>query len=159
MALTPPPWKKNSLTGWTSTPVEDGREDTGRAQVRDSEDGIEVMVVQRGTDGALRLLPGSFPGAGSELLLPPDDAHPTVRHLAACTVALPQALTNPARWDRTVEELENNGVADDWQGSRWLRGQLCLVLDPDGTTRLNGHHVAYDQELGLTVSKIVEDQE
>lgn len=150
-------WKSASLTGWTSTPVDDRREDTGRAQVRDSEDGIEVILLQRDADGSLRLMGGDFPDGGSELRLPPDDADPTVRHLAACTVGLPQALTNPARWDATVSELEGNGVADDWQESRWLRGQLVLVLDADGTTVLNGHRVAYDLERGLTVRKL-EDQ-
>ena len=159
VGLTASPWALTSLTRWTSTPADERREETGRAQVRDSEDGIEVLLLQRRDDGALGLLDGSFEGAGAELLLPPDDAHPTVRRLAACTVGLPQTLTNPSRWDRTVGELESNGVADDWQQSRWLRGQLVLVLGADGRTTLNGHEVAYDPQRGLSVERVTEEQQ
>lgn len=155
VAQTQPPWRCTSLTGWVSTQADDTGETAGRAQVRDSEDGIEVILLRRTADGALRLLAGDFPGDGQELRLPPEDNDETVRQLAACTVALPQALTNPSRWDRTVEELEGSGVADDWQRSRWLAGQLVLVLGSDGATVLNEHRVSYDSERGLDVTRII----
>lgn len=145
------PWQRSSLTGWTATPAEDQLEEAGRAQVRDSEDGVEVILVQRGADGGLRLLPGDFPGAGSEVPFEPTD-EPVARHLAACTVGLPMTLTNPRRWESTVTELESNGVADDWQRSRWLAGQLALAVDQDGRAHLNEHLVTYSSQRGLEVT-------
>lgn len=154
-----PPWQKNALTGWLSTPADDSREEVGRAQVRDSEDGIEVILLRRDSAGALRLLDGDFPGAGEQVKPPPDDGDPLIRQLAACTVNLPQSLTTAWRWEKTVEELELNGVADDWQHSRWLSGQLVLALGPDRSATLNGHRVTYDSARGLAVTPLPKEME
>lgn len=145
------PWQRSTLTGWTATPTDDQLEEAGRAQVRDSEDGVEVILVQLGADGALRLLPGGFTGAGSEVPIEPTD-EPVARYLAACTVGLPMTLTNPRRWESTVTELESNGVADDWQRSRWLAGQLALAVDQHGRATLNEHLVTYSSQRGLEVT-------
>lgn len=147
-----PPSKPTSLTGWTQAPLDDAREETGRAAVRDSEDGIEVILVQQGEHGTVRLLPGDFPGAGAEIPIEPDDRSPLTRHLAACTVGLPQNLTNPRRWVRTVSELEASPVAERWQQSSWLAGQLVLLLDQDGRASLNDHLVTYGPDRGLDVT-------
>lgn len=142
-----------SLVGWTSAPAEDGREEVGRAQVRDSEDGIEVVVVRRDQGGHLHSMPGASRHADQQLPYELDDRDGLTRHLATCTVGLPQALTQPWTWERTVTELERFPEGDHWQGSRWLRGQLPLVLDETLTCELNGHHVTYDAERGLDVTK------
>ncbi len=148
------PGTLTTLTGWTTTPVGDAREATGRAQVRDSEDGIEVILVQHGDDGRFRLPVGDFPGAGREIPIQPDDHDKVTRQLASCTVGLPMNLTNPGRWDETVSELELNGVADTWQQSSWLAGQLALAVDPAGQSHLNGHLVTYTPDRGLEVTPL-----
>jgi len=153
----PDPATHTSLTGWTTVPVDDAREDTGRAQVRDTEDGIEVIVVQEGDDGSLRLLDGDFPGAGRSIPIRPIDGEPITRHLAACTVPLPQNLTNPRRWEATVAELEAAPIVENWQESKWLQGQLALILDRDGCATLNDHHIRYNSTRGLEVSAIARD--
>lgn len=142
-----------SLVGWTSAPADDGREEVGRAQVRDSEDGIEVIVVRRDQGGHLHSMSGSSRHANQQLPYELDDRDGLTRHLAACTVGLPQALTQPWMWERTVTELERFPEGDRWQGSQWLRGQLPLVLDDALTCELNGHHITYNAERGLDVSK------
>jgi len=148
------PATQTSLTGWIARPVDDAREQTALAQVRDSEDGIEVIVVQKNADGTLRILPGDFEGAGSVIPIQPLDSDRVTRQLATCTVSLPQSLTNPWRWDATVAELEASPVADLWQQSKWLQGQLVLVLNENGEALLNGHHIKYTSERGLEVTRV-----
>lgn len=155
-----PPTQAVALTGWVRTPAQEDREETqARAQVRDSDDGIEVIMVVRDGHGVLRVPPGSFRDAGAEIPSQPLDHQPITRVLAGCTVSLPQSLTNPRAWDATVEALEADPVADEWQGSKWLAGQLVVVLDDSGdgtpaSTELNGHDVTYDATRGLTVTRI-----
>lgn len=160
-----PPTQKVTLTGWVPTPRSEERDETqARAQVRDSEDGIEVILLIRSPDGTLRLPAGSFEGAGQMVPETPEDGQPVTRLMAGCTVALPQALTNPGAWDATVSALEADPVADSWQASRWLAGQLALVLlEPADGGRagivLNGHHLTYDDTSGLTVTSLQESAE
>lgn len=151
------PAAPTSLTGWTSTPADDAREDTARAQVRDSEDGIEVIVVQQDDQGAYLVVSGDFERSGSPIPYQLTDDEPLTRTLATCTVSLPQSLTNPRCWDDTVSELEAASVVDEWQQSKWLRGQLALVLDHTGETLLNGHCIKYSPSLGLGVAKTSEE--
>lgn len=148
------PGAASSLVDWTSAPADDGREEVARAQVRDSEDGIEVVVVRRDESGDLHAMPGASRHADRAIPYQPDDREGLTKHLAACTVGLPQALTQPWAWEQTVIELERFPEGDRWQGSRWLRGQLPLVLDDTLTCQLNGHRVSYDAERGLDVTRI-----
>lgn len=157
-----PPTQKVALTGWVTTPATEDRDEArARAQVRDSQDGIEVIVVCRDPSGALRLPPGSFQGAGQLIPTAPEDHDPLTRVLAGCTVPLPLALTHPGAWEGTVEQLEASSVADTWQGSRWLAGQLVLALHDPGDGRpahavLNGRTVTYDATRGLTLTREAE---
>ncbi|WP_109472932.1 CRISPR-associated helicase Cas3' [Ornithinimicrobium cavernae] len=148
----PPVAVKTSLTDWVRTPGEDSDE-RARAAVRDTEDGIEVIVVQR-TEQGLRMLPGDFAGASRDIPIQPEDRDPLTRQIAACTVNLPQALTKGANWHRTVSELEATPEVAQWQESRWLGGELVLILDESLEATLNGHLVTYSSERGLDVTPI-----
>ena len=99
------PGVATSLVGWTSAPTDDSREQVGRAQVRDSEDGIEVIMVRRDARGGLHSMPGDFRHADCAIPFEPDDRDGLTKHLAASTVGLPQALTKPWAWEQTVKEL------------------------------------------------------
>ncbi len=143
---------KATLVGWMDAPQQEGTSDGGHAQVRDSEDGIEVILVQRDAAGVLRTLPGDFPGAGRDIPLVPEDRSPLTRHVAACTVRLPQTMTRFARGDRTIEELERTALVDGWQQSRWLQGQLVLPLAEDLTARVAGFDISYSSEQGLAAA-------
>lgn len=138
-----------SLVGWTNSPADDQHEEVGRAQVRDSEDGIDVIVIRRDQDGQLHSLDGGFTHAGRPIPYQPDDRDGLTKHLASCTVALPRALTQPWMWEATIAELEKFLEGDRWQGSRWLRGQLPLVLDDALTCELNGYRISYSPQRGL----------
>lgn len=148
--LKNPPRSYESLAGLTPSIV-DEQPDDGRAQVRDSEDGIEVVVVQR-VDGSIRVIPGQHGHSGKavDTCLEPERA--TAKAVAACTLRLPLTLTHPRIADRVIGELEGTRF-DGWQLSPWLEGVLVLVLDEQLSAHLAGHHLTYDTDRGLVVTR------
>lgn len=139
---------------------EDGEIDRGkgRAAVRDSQESIEVVVVVR-EGGELLLLPWiSGPGGsgaanrslGDGSAVPRDDV---ARIAATCTVTLPPMLTRPGAIDSVIAQLASTGLFDGWRESRWLKGQLALVLDPNLQTKIligeEEFTLDYSHEMGL----------
>lgn len=125
----------------------------GAAQVRDSDESLEVVVIRRDGEGTLRVLDSI--GTHSNDVIPTRfgraDAD-LARTIASCTVALPLLFVVGKNFDATVQELERFD-SSEWQDNPWLAGQLFLVLDADGRARLADKPLAYDQELGLRVLK------
>ncbi|MFJ5547993.1 type I-E CRISPR-associated protein Cse1/CasA [Streptomyces sp. NPDC093225] len=144
-----------SLVGWIDANVGDA-DDTraGRAQVRDSDESLEVLVIQRRSDGTYATLPWLDGGRGG--LDVPVDAAPaprTARAVAASALRLPYHFSKPWVIDRAIEELEEFGPAA-WQTPEchWLAGELVLVLDEQCQTRLAGFEVHYSEADGLEVN-------
>ncbi|MDH6521979.1 CRISPR-associated endonuclease/helicase Cas3 [Streptomyces sp. SAI-135] len=149
------------LFGWVAAGVGDA-DDTraGRAQVRDSRETLEVVVVQRRADGALVTLPwlgtdekGRQRG-GLEL---PQDQVPAPfagRAAASCGLRLPLQFSYAQTLDAAIAELKQLHVSA-WQrkDSTWLAGQLILALDEDCQTSLAGFHLRYSPADGLEVTR------
>lgn len=141
-----------SLIGWIDGGVGDA-DDTraGRAQVRDSPETIEVLVVQRGGDGVLRTLPWLDRSRGG-LELPTEAVPPprAARAAAASALRLPALFAKPWMFDRVVQELERE-FHEAWQTkeSSWLQGELLLVLDEECRTHLAGYELSYTPDDGL----------
>ncbi|WP_424214830.1 type I-E CRISPR-associated protein Cse1/CasA [Streptomyces sp. BI20] len=149
--------------GWLAADVGDVEDNRiGRAQVRDGEESLEVLVVQQDSDGTLRTVPwldlerdGHTPTRrsprGGRVL--PTDFPPPV-HLAkavtACALTLPRGLTHPGVIDHTIALLEGF-MLPAWQAKEcpWLEGQLILPLTPDGHAWIGTHELAYDRADGL----------
>jgi len=171
-----PPRAGRSVTGLLRADLKDADDDNqrGQAAVRDTEDSVEVFVVQRTADGRMRLLPWVAAAASSteqqELSVPTSrladmrmadlgrelatDLEPdrgTARLAATCTVALPREMN--WRADSVIRALEGSGGFPGWQQSPWLRGQLPLILDNKFTavveTPAKQFHLHYDRNLGL----------
>ncbi|MFD5029470.1 type I-E CRISPR-associated protein Cse1/CasA [Streptomyces sp. NPDC058405] len=143
------------LIGWIDAGVGDA-DDTreGRAQVRDSEESLEVLVVQRRDDGALITVPWLDGGRGGLEL--PTDAVPSpraARAVAASALRLPYHFSKPWTVDRTIAELERF-VVPAWQVKEcpWLAGELIMVLDEHCQTRLSGFELQYNRADGLVVT-------
>lgn len=141
--------------GWLAAHAGDA-DDTkaGRAQVRDSEETIEVLVVQRQDDGRLTTLPWLTRGRGGLDL--PTDVAPSRRAaeaVAASALTLPGRFSAPWRIDRTIAELERT-LIPAWQVKEcpWLAGELLLVLDRDCQTRLSEFDLTYSPAEGLRVA-------
>ncbi|MET9778494.1 CRISPR-associated helicase Cas3' [Streptomyces sp. NPDC006367] len=152
------------LFGWVAAGVGDTDDTpTGRAQVRDSRDSLEVVVVQRRGDGSLATLPWLAADgkgrqrAGIEL---PQDATPerfAARTAASCGLRLPLQFSGEVM-DRAIEELERLYLPK-WQGkdSPWLSDQLILALDEDCRAHLAGFSLRYSQSDGLEVTRDADD--
>lgn len=101
-------------------------------------------------DGMLRMLPWRTKGEKySPSICPPDDG---------CQQIAQQRLRLPARFcydiNRTVNELEEmDKHLTGFQKSRWLKGQLVLLLDESLSANLCGVIVTYSQDNGLTYTK------
>ncbi|MFC8247906.1 CRISPR-associated helicase Cas3' [Streptomyces chartreusis] len=149
------------LFGWVAAGVGDA-DDTrrGRAQVRDSRESLEVVVVQRRADGSLATLPWLTPDKKGRqrggLQLPVDQAPTsfTGRVAASCGLRLPLQFSYAETLDRAIAELEQLYVPA-WQGkdSPWLSDQLILALDEDCQTRLAGFSLRYSRSDGLEVTR------
>ncbi|PWK64003.1 CRISPR system Cascade subunit CasA [Streptomyces sp. CG 926] len=144
-----------SLVGWIDAGVGDA-DDTraGRAQVRDSDESLEVLVIQRRSDGTYATLPWLDRGQGG-LDVPVDAVPPprTARAIAASALRLPYHFSKPWVIDRAIEELEKFGP-QAWQTPEchWLAGELILVLDEERQTRLAGFEVHYSKADGLEIN-------
>ncbi|MFJ4733658.1 CRISPR-associated helicase Cas3' [Streptomyces sp. NPDC088770] len=149
------------LFGWVAAGVGDA-DDTreGRAQVRDSRESLEVVVVQRRADGTLATVPWLEPdrhGRPRAGLALPTDQVPTAlaaRTAASCGLRLPIQFSYADVMDRAIDELEELHIPA-WQvkGSHWLAGQLILPLDEDCQTHLAGFRLRYSHSDGLEVTR------
>ncbi|MEV5084143.1 CRISPR-associated helicase Cas3', partial [Streptomyces sp. NPDC056159] len=149
------------LFGWVAAGVGDA-DDTrqGRAQVRDSRESLEVVVVQRRADGTLATVPWLEPdrqGRPRAGLALPTDQVPTAlaaRTAASCGLRLPIQFSYADVLDRAIDELEELHLPA-WQvkGSHWLAGQLILPLDEDCQTQLAGFRLRYSKSDGLEVTR------
>ncbi|MDN5725321.1 MAG: CRISPR-associated helicase Cas3' [Propionibacteriales bacterium] len=152
------PIKDAGLAGLINHEAQDPDAPRAIAQVRDIEESLEVVVISRDSDGALRMLddvgdysrriiPSALTGRDRDL----------GRAVATCTVTMPGTFTRaPQEFDATLTALEDTVDASGWQTSPWLSGQLFLVLDPDGRCTIGERTLAYDARLGL---RVVDDQQ
>ncbi|MBD0746012.1 type I-E CRISPR-associated protein Cse1/CasA [Streptomyces sp. CBMA152] len=146
--------------GWLEASVGDADDSrTGRAQVRDGEVTLEVLVIQRRADGRLTTVPwldergGKPPAERRGKLELPEDFAPTRRAaeaVAASALTLPGRFSRPWTIARTIAELERF-VIPAWQAKEcpWLAGELLLVLDEHCQTRLSGFDLRYSRAEGL----------
>ncbi len=153
--LMPGPFHQRTLNGLIDVTAAnpENSEERGASQVRDSEDGLEVMVLYQDDDGTLRLpdcaphLPGHVVPQGVEWVTREEMA--IARDMAACTLRLPMSLTHSGIIDSVISELEKSVDHSAWQRSPWVAGQLALVLDSSGCCQLAGYRLTYDSRRGL----------
>lgn len=134
-------------------------EDFGPRAVRDTQETVEVLLVEKSTDG-WSLMPwvgleklGVSCGANLPTNAAPDDD--TAQVLAQCAVRLPLALSQPYRIDGLIDELEeiDGPYVGAWQASAWLAGRLVLPLERVGEAweiELAGFTVSYTRDGGLS---------
>jgi CRISPR-associated endonuclease/helicase Cas3 len=144
------------LVGWVAAGAGDADDSrAGRAQVRDSRESLEVIVVERREDGSLATVPWLADGKGGLEL--PQDRVPSpkaARAAATCGLRLPIQFSYADVMDKAITELEELYVPA-WQvkDSHWLAGQLILALDADCQTRLAGFQLQYSERDGLEVTR------
>ncbi len=145
-------WPDNNhhLVGWLDLDLSDQH---GEAAVRDSDDTVEVLLVQDRGAGTYSLLSQSV----SRLIIQgtdtPDEARG--RLIARERINLPRALCHPGAIDQTISDLEGLTLKylSSWQECSWLKGELVLILDQNSSARLNGWVLTYSTEDGLLYEK------
>ncbi|WP_083884225.1 CRISPR-associated helicase/endonuclease Cas3 [Nocardia higoensis] len=154
--LAGPDSMNRTLMDWLTAAVPDAEGAGGQAQVRDAEDSIEAIVVQR-IGEALHTL-GDTPGAEG-CLIPTETAPPAklAKQVAASTIRLPAFLSRYGNTDRVIRVLENNWYPG-WQESHWLKGELVLELDEKYRAEVAGYRLVYDIRRGLLVTSAEEGQ-
>jgi CRISPR-associated endonuclease/helicase Cas3 len=117
-------------------------EDEVAAVVRDGDESVEVVLVQRDESG-YRALDGRSLGPNGDGIS--DDA--VLEVVLRCAVRLPPRPEISVAAKAELEPLPA------WAGDPWLRHARALVLDPGQAASLGGWRLSYDAELGLTAQR------
>lgn len=147
-----PVWKdgRQTMTGWIDTDVSEHRSE---ATVRDTDESIEVLLVQQKKNHSVHFLP--WVEEGREIILHEPLDPLTAKILARQRIRLPNILCAYGRIDQTIRELEekNQLYLTQWQQSSWLKGELALVLDESLTAKLGDYRLCYHHQDGLDYEK------
>ena len=140
--------QKYNLIGWLRAPSDSGSEERAYAQVRDKQETIEVIALQRRGGGY-----GTFRDE-ADLSARLDDLR-VQKELARQTLRLPQTLTMGAKFDAVLAYLEdyNRKYLPQWQQTGWLKGSLGILFDENGRFEINGFPLHYDNKYGIEVEK------
>ena len=143
------PWGGSWMDALNAAAIDQEDSIGGQAQVRDTEDSVEVLIVQR-LENDVRILPWLKKNGGRRIptIAAPDEA--LAYSVLECSLRLPYQLCAPWRIDRVIGDLEHSGFAG-WQSSPLLHGQLVLVLDTDLSAKIDGTPVCYDRDDGLLI--------
>jgi CRISPR-associated endonuclease/helicase Cas3 len=147
-----PPSKRGNIIGWLNTDVS-GSDKRGEAAVRDTDESIEIMLVQEKDGGRVCFLPWEENGREIRRNETPEDE--LAQKLARQSVRLPHALCAPWNIAQTIDEIErlNMERLPMWQASSWLNGGLFLILDSNLSATLCGYRLTYDPDDGLLYKK------
>ncbi len=141
------------LVGWLDTSItDDPSGKRSEATVRDIEDSLDVLVVQRrGKEYYMPPWLAKFKGRKIPADEPPEAE--LARAMAECSITLPRELC--WKLDETVKELEVIALQElrAWQQSPWLKGELFLILDEQLGTDLCGYRLQYHQLFGMLSHK------
>ena len=137
-----------NMIGWLKNPDHSTSEEMAAAQVRDTNETIEVIAVKKIGSGY-----GIF-GKEEDISERIEDPY-IAKELAKQTIRLPDYVTIRKGISKTIYELEeyNSKYLDDWQNQPWLKGSLGIVFDEDGCFELNGIRLIYDKEYGMREEK------
>lgn len=139
----------NSLLGWLNNPLQHESEEHGYAQVRDTEESIEVIAIRKVGQGY-----GLF--GQNEDISAMIGNNKVERLIAQNTLRLPTTLTKIYGIDRTIKFLEkyNNEHLAAWRGSSWLSGSLGIIFDENNEFIISEKiKLIYDEKYGLILRK------
>ncbi|NLN84152.1 MAG: CRISPR-associated helicase Cas3' [Firmicutes bacterium] len=138
------------ISNWLQTYISDS---LGEAAVRDTDESLEVVLLQEVDDDHVKLLYG---GINEKKLRINDIPEPKIaREIAKQSIRLPSVLCRPWRIEKTIDwlEQEKDKKFKTWDYAPWLKGELYLVLNKELETRLEEYTLTYDMFLGLRYHK------
>ena len=147
--LAPRNEERVSLVGWLTNISPDESEERAYAQVRDTQETIEVIALEQLENGY------GLIGSGQDISKRIDD-DTVAKNIAQQTLRLPNILSAPFRVNDTIQELEkyNLRYLKDWQSRSWLKGTLGVLFDREHNFELNGYILKYDKQFGLTYEEV-----
>ena len=137
-----------TLHGWLTRPTEDKSDEGGHSQVRDADESIEVIALQK-LDSGYGVLFGEL--SGQDLSGRIQEKGIGMK-LAGETIRLPGPLCKPYKIDKTISELEKiyRDNFAEWDTSSWLKGSLGILFDKEMNCELNGYILHYNRRSGLS---------
>ena len=148
------PWDspRENMVNWLNTDVSDISDQQGEAAVRDTDESIEILLIQE-KKGGLFFLP--WMEGGRKLPEDKEIDDETAKAIARQRVHLPHVLCAPWAINQTADELKEitEKRLSYWQKSSWLKGELVLILNEDQEALLCGYRLKYNREDGLTYEK------
>lgn len=147
--ITKSKYGNNSLIGWLQNPTPIETEERVFAQVRDTQETIEVIALKKCGNGY------SLFGEEEDLSIRVNDAE-IANKIAQQTVRLPNQLSTHYNIDSTILELEAlHGIHFSyWHEQPWLKGALGIIFDEEDRVVLNGFVLNYNKKYGLTYERI-----
>lgn len=147
------PTRVRTLHEWLENLTEDKSDEGGHSQVRDTDESIEVIALQKLEHG-YGILFGEKAGRDLSGKIQEKDIG---MRLAGETIRLPRPLCMPYQIDKTIRELEDIYRKNliEWDESSWLKGSLGILFDQEMNCRLNGYLLHYDQKYGLSYQREV----
>ncbi|MFT4135344.1 CRISPR-associated helicase Cas3' [Microbacterium sp.] len=151
-----------SLLGWLDAAAGDPtQERRALATVRDGDDSLEVLVLQRDEEGILRT-PSWLPDGGGRQI--PANERPSpwlARTILGSSLRLPAGMNRGSLIDRIIEELElafrRQPELAHWHSSPALRGELVVVFDTNGHATLGPFDLRYTDVGGMEYSWITRE--
>ena len=143
---------KTSLVGWLSNTHPNTSEEMAYAQVRDTDEVIEVI--------ALRKCQNGYSCFGEEENLSERISELRVgKKIANQSLNLPRLLSSPYYIEKTIDELEkyNKKYLPDWQDQVWLKGNLGVIFDESNNFFIGNHYIHYSEKYGLTLHDAIEE--
>lgn len=146
----------SSLMGWTENYVVDGisggslgGEERSVAQVRDSDETVEVIAVKKSKEG--------YSVFGEDIDIKDKIGEFEIsKKLAGETLKLPRLLLKKYNIEKTIKFLEkyNMNYLSNWQKQPWLRGSLGIIFDENNEFIIEGIKLRYDEKLGLIYERV-----
>lgn len=123
----------------------DRNEQLASAAVRDIEETIEVVLLQK-TQAGIKLIDGR------------SIQDVAAKDIAMQVIRLPAAITR-YHFEEVLTSLEKQTLTafPDWQSNAWLKGALAFVLDDELSGVLNRYRLQYKHGTGLSYTKEEED--
>lgn len=131
-------------TRWLSQLLDDdaGNTETAERSVRDGEETISVLVLRRDSETQYSLVSGE---AAFQPMMQLTEAEALL--IAKERLTLPLQFSRAWNFGKTVQGL--TAMPPRWQESRWLSGELLLLLDNASEAELIGWKLRYSTAYGL----------
>lgn len=122
------------------------------ATVRDGESSVAVLLMVEAGEDYAAFLP--WQSAGERIALSHMPSQDECCKILQQRVLLPRQLS-VYKTEECIRELEmrNGSMMPEWQRSRWLNGELVLLLSGELEAELCGYRLKYDLEYGLSIYK------